>query len=295
MSLLENLRFYPGEKKNDLHFSKQLASLADIYVNEAFSASHRGHASVAAITKLLPSFAGLNFENEVKKLSQLMHEPKRPFVMIIGGKKIADKVGAIENLTKIADTVLVGGAAANNFLKAEGFDIANSYLGENFVNFANKLLDENKQEASLLNDYLPIPKIIYPLDVIAATSPEATQVKTLNLLDPKNKDIADELMFLDIGPKTIELFSQIIKQAKTIFWNGPMGVFENPRFAQGTKKIAQAVASSKAYSVLGGGDTLSAINQFNLSDKYDYMSAAGGAALEFLSGKSLPGLKPLEK
>ncbi len=306
--LLENVRFYPQEKQNDAAFGKYLASLADVYINEAFSAAHRKHASVVAVTKYLPSLAGFALEEEVTHLNQLMQKPKRPFVMVIGGAKISDKVSAIKNLSHIADTVLVGGGVANNFLKADGFNIARSYLedtpvdaqkeGINFVEFADDLLDENQQEHSLLNGYIPIPKIIYPIDVIAARSINSEKIRRINLLSKNGKKssmINKSDMYLDIGPKTIQLFSQIISQAKTIFWNGPMGVFEKPHFVQGTKKIAQAIAQSKATSILGGGDTIAAINQFKLNKKYSYISAAGGAALAFLAGKPLPGLKPLEK
>lgn len=301
--MLENLRFYKGEKENDLQFAKKLASLADVYVNESFSTSHRSHASVEAITQLLPSYAGFALSEEANYLSQLIENPRRPFVVVVGGAKISDKVSAIKKLSQIADTVLVGGGVSNNFLKAEGFDIASSYMqdipadekkvGTDFVKFANKLLDQNRQEFSLLKNLYPIPKIVYPIDVIAAKSIDSHQTETINLLDPKNKDVADELMFLDIGPKTSQLFCQIIDQAKTIFFNGPMGVFERELFAHGTKKVAKAIANSGAKTIIGGGDTIRAIDELNLEKKYSYISTAGGASLELLSGKMLPGLKPL--
>lgn len=302
--LLENLRFHEGEKKDDPKFARQLAKLAEIYVNDAFSTSHRAHVSVSALSTLLPARAGFALIQEVEMLSKLTHAPQRPFVMIVGGAKISDKVSAIANLANLADTVLVGGGVANNFLKAEGFDVAKSYLqdvpadlkkeGLNFVEFADRLLEEAQQEHTLIDNFIPLPKIIYPVDVLAAQSPEAKFATEVNLLKCENQSCyeADD-MFLDIGPRTIKLFAKVIAGAKTIFWNGPMGVFENEIFARGTKKIAQAVAESKAESILGGGDTISAIHQFGLEKKYTYVSTAGGASLDFLAGKELPGLKHL--
>lgn len=302
--LLENLRFHEGEKKDDLNFAKKLAQLADLYVNDAFSSSHRAHVSVSRLSTLLPACAGFSLHREVEMLSKLTQDPKRPFVMIIGGAKISDKVSAIANLAKIADTVLVGGGVANNFLKAEGFDVAKSYLqdvpadlakeGVDFVEFADKLLEDAQQEHTLIDNYIPLPKIIYPVDVMTAKSPDAKSAKEVNLLRCENQSCyeADD-MFLDIGPRTIKLFSKVIMSAKTIFWNGPMGVFENETFSLGTKKIATAISKSKAESILGGGDTISSIKQFDLEGKFTYVSTAGGASLDFLSGKEMPGLKNL--
>lgn len=307
ISILENLRFHPGEKQNNPTFCKKLAKLADVYVNEAFSTSHRNHASIEGITHFLPSFAGLGLTKEVTALNKLINAPQRPFVMMVGGAKISDKIAAISNLAQIADTILVGGGVANNFLKADGFDIAQSYLEDipadkqkervDFVQFADDLLDDNKQEHTILNGYFPLPKIIYPIDVVVAKRMESKESRTINLLDKddKNSQIKKTDMYLDIGPRTIKLFSEVIKNAKTIFWNGPMGVFEQPQFAKGTKKIARAIADSKATSIIGGGDTIAAINALGLSQSYSYVSAAGGAALAFLSGKTLPGIKPLIK
>lgn len=304
--LLENLRFHEGEKKDDLAFAKQLARLADIYVNDAFSTSHRAHVSVSKLSTLLPAFAGFSLAKEVEMLSKLTKDPKRPFVMVVGGAKISDKVSAIANLAELADTVLVGGGVANNFLKADGFDVAKSYLqdvpadmakeGVNFVDFADNLLDNTQQEHTLIDNYIPLPKIIYPVDVMVAKNIDAKESSTVNLLRCENRGCYEQDdMFLDIGPRTIKLFSKVIAQAKTIFWNGPMGVFENDTFELGTKKIAQAIAKSNAESILGGGDTISAIKQFDLEEKYTYVSTAGGASLDFLSGKVLPGLKNLIK
>jgi 3-phosphoglycerate kinase len=302
--LLENLRFHPEEEANDARFAKQLASLADIYLNEAFSTCHRKHASIVAITKHLPSFAGLNCAKEVEMLSSLMAEPKRPFVMVVGGAKIADKVGAICHLAKIADAVLVGGGVANNFLKADGVEICNSYIqddpvdkkqkGRSYVTVAEDLIRTNKNNKLLLHGYVPLPKIIYPIDVVAAPSLESKRTEILTLTNGAfDRAEKEKLMYLDIGPKTRRLYREILLEAETIFWNGPMGVFENPSFRSGTLEIARTIAKAGGTTILGGGDTIAAINEFKLQDRYDYVSAAGGAALEFLSGNILVGLKPL--
>ena len=288
--MLENSRFLPGEGTNDPKTAKALSKLADIVVNDQFSIAHRAQASNSALAKYLPVYAGLNLLLEVKMLSQLISNPQRPFVAIIGGAKISDKLPAIQNMAKIADVVLVGGGVANNFLKATGVDVAKSYLED-------KAVDKTKRNVNyirLAKDLMRQHKIQYPLDVVAAIDPQASATCTLNVVDPSKSTCPDDnLMFLDIGVETIRLYTKIISQAKTVFWNGPMGVFEQPAFAAGTKAIAQAVAKSTGVTVIGGGDTIAAINKFHLAKKYDYVSAAGGAALEFLGGKPLPGLKPM--
>lgn len=302
--LLENLRFHPGEEANEAAFAKLLAEEADVYVNDAFSAAHRAHASIVGVTKYLPAFAGLSFATEVEMLGQLMNNPKRPFVMVIGGKKISDKVGAVQNLAHIADAVLVGGGTANNFLKAEGIDVQKSYLEDNspdakkrkvnYVKLAEEMIEENRNDKLLLDGYIPLPKILMPIDVIAAPAPDAKKVEEIELVNGNHEHAQQRnLMYLDIGPKTVKLYKEVILQAATIFWNGPMGVFEETAFAEGTAEIAKTIAKSGAHTVLGGGDTIAAIQQFGLDGRYDYISAAGGAALEFLGGKELPGIKPL--
>ncbi len=302
--MLENSRFLIGEGTNDTQTARDLSKLADVVVNDQFSIAHRAEASRSAIAKFLPVYAGLGLLLEVKMLSLLTTNPKRPFVAIIGGAKISDKLPAIENLSRIADVVLVGGGVANNFLKATGVDVAKSYLQDkavdkakrtiNYVKLAHDLLADNPKK-HLLDGFLPINKIQYPLDVIAADDPAKYSLKcTLNVVNPEESDCPDDdLMFLDIGPATIRLYTEIIKKAKTVFWNGPMGVFEQNSFSAGTKAIAEAISHSQAVSILGGGDTIAAINKFKLAKKFDYVSAAGGAALEFLSGKTLPGLAPM--
>ena len=302
--LLENVRFHAEEEKNDPEFSKKLAELADLYINEAFSVSHRAHASTEGVTHYLPSFAGFQFENEIKTLHELMTQPKHPFLIIIGGAKISDKIGALENLLDAADGILVGGAVANNFLKAENIEIHKSFLqdtpvdlkkqGINFVKLADDLIEETKTEKFLKDGYVPLPKIIYPLDVVAAKSPESTQTQIIDLThDMQDTPHDKNLMYLDIGPKTTRLYQELISQAKSIFWNGPMGYFEKKPFEKGTVKIAKALASVSATTVVGGGDTVKAISDLKLDKEYTHVSTAGGAALVFLAGQDLPALKPL--
>jgi 3-phosphoglycerate kinase len=304
--LLENLRFHKEEKENDPDFARQLASVADVYINEAFSASHRQHASVVGVTEYLPSFAGLALTEEVTALHTLMEQPKRPFVVVLGGAKNSDKVGALKNLSKLADIVLIGGAAANNFLKAEGFEIYRSFVEEkvgagaaekDYSKVARKIIKEQKTEKILKDGYIPLPKILYPVDVVAAPSLEThahSRIKTLDLhTHMADQDESVQLFYLDIGPKTRRLYTEIIAKAGTVFWNGPMGVWENPAFAEGTKSIAQAIVKTSARTVIGGGDTIAAAHHFHLEHKFSYVSAAGGAALELLSGEMLPGIKPI--
>ncbi len=302
--VLENVRFYAEEKKNTAKFAQKLSALADVYVNEAFSACHRSHASIVGIPQFLPSYAGLALVKEVETLSKLMKNPARPFVMVVGGAKISDKIDAVTNLSQIADAVLVGGGVANNFLKADGYEIANSYLQDvpadlkkqnvSYVTVAKKIIDDNKTQRLLKDDYIPLPKILYPIDVVTAKSINSQKTKEICLANGEKKKVTQDLMYLDIGEKTTRLYQEIILQAKTIFWNGPMGVFEQPQFSQGTKEIARTIAKAGAMSIVGGGDTICAINKFDLQSRYNYVSAAGGASLEFLSGKELPGLKVLE-
>ena len=302
--LLENTRFHAAEKENKVKFAQQLAAGADLFINEAFSASHRAHASTVGVTKYLPSYAGFSLQQEVAALQQLLDEPKSPFIIIVGGAKISDKIGALENLLEAADAVLVGGGVANNFLKAEGLETHKSYLqdapadlkkqGIDYIQIADELIEETKTERILKDGYIPLPKILYPLDVVAAQDASSDQTEIIDLThDAQDTPDDRNLMYLDIGPKTIRLYSEIIKQAKSIFWNGPMGVFEQPAFAQGTKKIAQAIAENDGTTILGGGDTAAAVEKYHLEDQYSYVSTAGGAGLVFLSGAELPGLTPL--
>jgi phosphoglycerate kinase len=312
--LLENLRFHPGEKKNDPEFAAELANLADVYINDAFSTAHRAHASTVGVTKYLPSLAGTAFAREVYALSEMVGSPRRPFTIVLGGAKISDKVGAIKHLATMADTVLVGGAVANNFLKAEGIETHKSYIEDSqgaggatvdlkkahtdYVKFARKLIADYKTERTILGGMWPLPKIIYPLDVLAAPSLDTTDPKKIEVIDLTHdmKDTPNDrnLLYLDIGPKTVKLYQEIISQSKLVFWNGPMGVWENPLFAKGTQAVASSLADNQTgTTILGGGDTLAAVEHFKLEKRFAYISAAGGAALDFLSGITLPGIKPL--
>ncbi len=306
--LLENVRFYQEEEQNNPHFAQQLCHNATIFVNDAFSAAHRAHASTVGVTRYLESFAGLALQKEVEMLGGLMEQPKRPFVMVLGGAKISDKVGAVRHLANIADCVLIGGAIANNFLKADGLEIHKSFIEEHsadikkrsidYVQVAKRLLNAHKTERMLIDEFIPLPKIIYPIDVLAADSPVATpnKIEHIELTHhaedtPNDRDIK----YFDIGPQTIQLYKAVLAEAKTIFWNGPMGMWEQPEFSHGTANIAKAIARSDAHTVIGGGDSLAAAEHFGLEMKYSYSSAAGGAALEFLGGKVLPGIRPLLK
>ncbi len=302
--LLENSRFYKEEKKNEPTFAKKLASLAEVYINEAFSSAHRAHASTLGVTKYLPNFAGFQLAHEIKTLHQLMTDPAHPFIIMVGGAKISDKIGALDNLLANADAVLVGGGVANNFLKAENLEIHKSYLqdtpadlkkqGVNFVEVADDLIEETKTEKFLKDGYVPLPKIIYPIDVVAASSPDSSKTEVIDLThDMEDTPNDKNLMYLDIGPKTTRLFQEIISQAKSVFWNGPMGYFEKDSFKTGTTKVAQSLASAEATTIVGGGDTVKAIDDLKLIEKFTHVSTAGGAGLVFLAGKDLPALKPL--
>ncbi|MBU4369211.1 phosphoglycerate kinase [Patescibacteria group bacterium] len=291
--LLENLRFYPQEQENDLRFAKKLADLADIYVNEAFSNSHRLHSSMQAITKYLPSYAGFALEKEIKYLSQFLLKPKHPLIVIIGGKKITTKLNAIKNLLKLADQVLIGGAVASNFFKASGYKIGKSFFEPKMIKTVQGLL-KNK-------------KIILPFDVkVSAKGGSAsggkTQKRSLNLNIGELNNLSNNFEILDIGPGTTKMFEKYIKSAKMIIWNGPMGYFEDKVFSQGTKAITAAVFNNnKAKIIIGGGETIAALKKFKVyslrfkvRDKNRvFVSTGGGAMLEFLSGKELPGIKPL--
>ena len=281
--LLENLRFYAQEEANDEQFSRQLAALADIYVNDAFGTAHRAHASTVGITKFLdPAAAGLLMQKELEYLGRATTNPVKPFVAIIGGAKVSDKIDVLRNLMDKVDALLIGGAMAYTFLKAEGRQVGKSLVEEDKVGLAKELLDNaRKKNVRLL---LPVDHV-----VAAKIDPAApTQVVKDDL------GIPDGQMGLDIGPETVALFSKEIAAAKTIVWNGPMGVFEVAPFAHGTMKIAQAVAAnSGATSIVGGGDSVAAVHQSGLADKITHISTGGGASLEFLEGKKLPGVEAL--
>ena len=281
--LLENLRFHGDEEANDENFSKQLAKLADFYVNDAFGTAHRAHASTVGITKFVQkSAAGLLMEKELEYLGRALQNPERPFVAILGGAKVSDKIGVIKNLLSKVDVLIIGGGMAYTFLKAQGEAIGKSLVEEDKVALAKELLQQAKAHKL---------KFLLPTDHVVAERVEANaSTKVVNAGEP----IPAHMMALDIGPQTIELFSEEVSRARTIVWNGPMGVFELPPFAKGTFKIAQAVAENAgAISIVGGGDSVAAVKAAGVADKITHISTGGGASLEFLEGKKLPGVEAL--
>jgi phosphoglycerate kinase len=281
--LLENLRFHAEEEANDEHFSKQLAKLADFYVNDAFGTAHRAHASTVGITKFVQkSAAGLLMEKELEYLGRALQNPERPFVAILGGAKVSDKIGVIQNLLTKVDVLIIGGGMAYTFLKAQGEEVGKSLVEEDKIPLAKELLQKAKAHKL---------KFLLPTDHVIADRVEASA--TPKIVKP-GEPIPDNMMALDIGPQTIETFSEEVSRARTIIWNGPMGVFELPAFAKGTFKIAHAVAENAgAISIVGGGDSVAAVNAAGVADKITHISTGGGASLEFLEGKKLPGVEAL--
>ncbi|MBI4866919.1 MAG: phosphoglycerate kinase [Candidatus Wallbacteria bacterium] len=275
--MLENLRFHPGEEANDDGLARQLASLADIYINDAFGAAHRAHASTAAVAKHAPSAAGFLLEKEIDYLSRVTESPERPFVAILGGAKVSDKIGVISNLGKLADKVLIGGAMAFTFYRARGAATGGSLVEEDKIAQAGALLAE-------LGD-----KLVLPVDIVVAAEPKAgvfTRTVAWNAIPADQKG-------LDIGPESVALFQKSLSGAKTVVWNGPMGVFEVPEFASGTREVARLVAESGGTTVIGGGDSAAAISQLGFADRVSHVSTGGGASLEFLEGLELPGVAAL--
>jgi phosphoglycerate kinase len=276
--LLENSRFYPGETKNDPGLSEQLASLADLYVDDAFGAAHRAHATTVGVAERLPAAAGLLLEEEVDYLDGVLKDPERPFVAILGGAKVSDKLGVIESLLKVADTLLIGGAMCFTFFRARGYEVGGSLVEDDYLQEARRLMDEAGE------------KLVLPVDVVVAeTMEEDVETETVGV-----EEIPSGKMGLDIGPRTVELFRDHISGAKTIFWNGPMGVFEIEVFAKGTEGVARAVAAASAEagatSVVGGGDSVAAVRKLGLEDEMSHISTGGGASLEYVEGKELPGV-----
>ena len=279
---LENIRFYKEEEENDKSFAKHLASFADFYVNDAFSCSHRAHASVSKITEFLPSFAGLQLETEINALNKVTAEIKKPITCIIGGSKVSTKIGIIKNLIPKFDNIIIVGGMANNIISYKGNNIGKSIKEENYKDAIKEIFKISEDSSC---------KLIFPEDVLVGKNmKDKSKVKELS-------DITDDDLILDIGPKTIEKIKDIIKTSKTILWNGPAGYFENPNFANGSYEIAKTIAEKNRdgsiYSVLGGGDTIALINQINLIQEFDFVSTAGGAFLEYLEGKDLPGIRAL--
>ena len=279
--LLENVRFRTEETENDPAFAKELASLAEVFVQEAFGTAHRAHASTAGIADYLPAVSGFLIEKEVKFLGSAVEDPKRPFVAIMGGAKVGDKIPVIRNLISRVDTLIIGGGMAYTFYKAMGLEIGTSILDADNTELAGELMKQ-AEEAGV--------KMLLPVDVVCAAAFE-NDAETVTV--DRDKMPAD-MMGMDIGPKSAELFAEEIGKAATVVWNGPMGVFEMPNFAEGTKKVAEALAASDAITVIGGGDSAAAVEQFGLADKMTHISTGGGASLEFLEGKTLPGIAVIQ-
>jgi phosphoglycerate kinase len=278
IAMLENIRFYPGEKKNSVFLSKRLASLADIYINDAFATAHRAHASTAGVAKYIPSYAGRLMAVEILNLSRLMKKPEKPCVVLMGGAKISSKLPTLETLLKKADKIMIGGGMANSFFRAKGLSTGKSEVDRQDVIKARKLMKSKK--------------LILPVDVLAATS--LTGKSKARFTTPDS--VSDGEYIVDVGPETIRLFSSYIKEAKTIAWNGPVGLFEIKKFGHGTMALGRLIASrssGQAYGVVGGGETIVALEQTGMSEFVDHVSTGGGAMLEFLSGKQLPGIRPL--
>ena len=280
--ILENLRFYEEEEKNDNGFAKHLASLADIYVNDAFSCSHRAHASIFEITKFIPSYAGLQLNLEIDALTKITSEIQRPITCIIGGSKISSKINIIKNLIAKFDNIIIVGGMANNILRYKGYEIGKSIQEDNCDKIIEEIFSLSKKESC---------KIIYPEDVVVGKSlGGSAEIKELN-------NVSKDELILDIGPKTIKAINSLIEESSTILWNGPAGYFENPNFAKGSleiaKKIIEKNKNNAIYSVAGGGDTVSLLNSIGVINNFNFVSTAGGAFLEYLEGKELPGIKAL--
>ncbi|MCP2036141.1 phosphoglycerate kinase [Planomicrobium sp. HSC-17F08] len=278
--LLENVRFHPGEEKNDEELAKAFAALADVFVNDAFGAAHRAHASTAGIAKHLPSVSGLLLEKELDVLGKALSDPERPFTAIIGGAKVKDKIGVIDHLLDKVDNLLIGGGLSYTFTKAQGHEIGTSLLEEDKIELAQSFIKKAEEKGV---------KLYLPVDVVVTKEfSNDTETKVVPI-----DGIPSDWMGLDIGPKTVELYSDVIMNSKLIIWNGPMGVFEMSSFENGTKSVAQAMAKTEAYTVIGGGDSAAAVEQFGVADQMDHISTGGGASLEFMEGKELPGVTAL--
>ncbi|KMK77490.1 phosphoglycerate kinase [Alkalihalobacillus pseudalcaliphilus] len=278
--LLENVRFYPGEEKNDQELAKEFAKLADVFVNDAFGAAHRAHASTEGIAHHLPAVSGLLMEKELDVLSKALSTPERPFTAIIGGAKVKDKIGVIENLLEKVDNLIIGGGLAYTFIKALGHDIGKSLLEEDKIDLAKSFMKKAKENG--VNLYLPTDALVAD-DFSAEANTKVVAIDS----------IPSDWESLDIGPETIATYQKVVNESKLVIWNGPMGVFEIDTFANGTKGVADALANSEAYSVVGGGDSAAAAEKFGVASKMSHISTGGGASLEFMEGKILPGVVAL--
>lgn len=280
VALLENVRFDSREKKNDATFASELASIADIYVNDAFGAAHRAHASTSGVANILPSYAGLLMQEEVETLQSILDSPKRPFVAILGGSKVSDKIKVIDSLIEKADVIVIGGAMCFTFLTAQGLSVGKSLVENDWASRADEMY-KKAQERGV--------KFLLPVDVVVAE--EISENADTSVVPVE--DIPDDMMGLDIGPKTEEMYSKAILEAGSVFWNGPMGVFECSAFESGTKAIANAAAKTSGDVIVGGGDSVAAIKKFDVADKMTFVSTGGGASMEFIQGDVLAGVEPL--
>ncbi|MGQ9455958.1 MAG: phosphoglycerate kinase [Armatimonadota bacterium] len=288
--LLENVRFYKAEEKNDPEFAKALASLGEIYVNDAFGTAHRAHASTEGIAHILPGVAGFLMEKELEYLGKALQDPERPFVAVLGGVKVSDKIKVIDNLLNKVDALLIGGAMTYTFLKSQGYSVGNSMVDVDGLELAKQALQKAKDRGVEL--MLPVDSVEAKLPAdydIPSGIPEDVDIKV-----SPTTSMLEGYRGLDIGPETVKLYTEKIKSARTVVWNGPMGVFEDPRFAKGTLGIAQAMAECPGTTIVGGGDSAAAVEQLGYADKIDHVSTGGGASLEFLEGKELPGVVALQ-
>lgn len=282
VALLENLRFDKREKKNDPEFAKELASLAEVYVNDAFGAAHRAHASTAGVASYLPAYAGMLMEKEVSTLTSMLDNPNHPFVAILGGSKVSDKVAVIDALIDKCDTLIIGGGMCFTFLVAQGYTVGTSLMEQDWVERAHAMLEKAKNKGV---------SILLPADVVCADA----FANDANTVTCGVDAIPDDMMGLDIGPETTKAYAEAIASAKTVFWNGPMGVFEMSSFEAGTKGVALAVAANKdADTIIGGGDSVAAVNKFDLADQMTFISTGGGASMELVQGEALPGVEALK-
>jgi phosphoglycerate kinase len=274
--LLENVRFHPGEEVNDGELAREMASLADVFVNDAFGTAHRAHASTVGVAEHIPSVAGLLMSREIESLSRLLVEPSRPFIAVLGGIKVSDKIRVLQNLAGKADMLLLGGGMANTFLSAKGFSMGASIIDNDGATFAREMLEKTRGSLHL------------PVDLLVAPSEWAGEAARVPV-----DAVPPGLMALDIGPRTVAAYREMVVPAGTVFWNGPMGVFENPVFAMGTREMAKAIASCKGVTVVGGGDSIAALKETGVYGEITHVSTGGGASLEFLEGRSLPGIEVL--
>jgi len=278
--LLENVRFHPEEEKNDSSFAQALARLGDIFVNDAFGAAHRTHASIVGIANYLPAVAGLLLEREIKTLGSILENPTHPFALLLGGAKISDKIGLLKNIRDKVDSLIIGGGMAATFLKANSYEVGASLIEEDKLEFVTKLMKDIAEHGT---------RVLLPVDIVVA---DKISNETKGRVVPIG-DIPSDLSIVDIGPLTLESFSHELEKCKTVFWNGPMGIYEIPQFATGTQSMARLLASLKATTVIGGGSTAEAVAKLKLADKMTFVSTGGGASLEFLSGEVLPGVEAL--